>query len=76
MLFITIFLNILFLTSTLNAECIIKDNVELRKNPSLKAPVTWKVRQYFPVKKIAETKYWMKVMDLEKGRHWIQKDLL
>ena len=59
--------------SVLNAECIIKDGVELRSTPSKKAPITWQVRKYFPVKKLKETEYWMKVLDLEGGRHWVQK---
>ena len=68
-----IFLNIFFLIYGLNAECIIKDSIELRSSPSKKAPVTWQVRKYFPVKKLKETEYWMKVLDLEGGRHWVQK---
>ncbi|MCX6112672.1 MAG: SH3 domain-containing protein [Proteobacteria bacterium] len=68
-----IFLNMLFLMSGLNAECIIKNDVELRNAPNKHAAVTWKVRKYFPVKKLKETNYWMRVVDLEGDKHWVQK---
>jgi SH3-like domain-containing protein len=72
------FLNIFFLAGlftagTLNAECIINDNVKLRIAPSKYAAVTWQVRKYFPVKKLGETEFWMKVLDLEGDKHWVPK---
>lgn len=76
MLLVVMFYNLLLLTVNLNAECIVQDGVELRQAPSNKAVVSWQVRKFFPVKKIAETKYWMKVMDLDKDKHWVQKAFL
>lgn len=76
MLLVAMFYNLLLLTVSLNAECVIQDGVELRQGPSKKAPVTWQVRKFFPVKKIAETKYWMKVIDMDKNKHWVQKGFL
>ena len=68
-----VFLNVIFLISILNAECIVKDDVDLRAAPSKNAAVTWHVRKYFPLKKLEETQYWMKVVDLEGSKHWVQK---
>ena len=71
-----IFLNMFFLIYGLNAECVIKDGAELRNAPSKHAAVTWQIRKYFPVKKLQETEYWIKVIDLEGDRHWVEKKYL
>jgi SH3-like domain-containing protein len=74
MFFLNIFFLVgLFTAGTVDAECITSDNVRLRVAPSKYAAVTWKVRKYFPVKKIGETEYWMNVIDLEGDKHWVAK---
>jgi SH3-like domain-containing protein len=50
-----------------------EENVKLRSRASDKAPVTWQVRKYMPLRQIGGYgKDWLKVIDYEGAKHWVR----
>lgn len=64
----------IFLSVSLHAGCVTKDGVFLRGRLGKKAPVSWQVRKYTPLKKLGQPyNGWMRVKDMEGDKHWIRQ---
>ena len=70
------FLMAFLLSTSLHAGCINRDEVALKATIGKRAPLSWKVRKYTPLKKLGEPyNGWVRVRDLEGDKHWVkQKD--
>ncbi len=65
----------IFLSASLNAGCVTKDGVLLRGRYGAKAPVSWQVRKFTPLKKLGQPyNGWVRVKDLEGDKHWVRQN--
>lgn len=58
-------------TEAMEPVCVSRSNVNLRKGPGLKFPVTWAVPKYMPLFRLEKKGLWVKVQDLDSKIHWV-----
>ena len=64
----------IFLSVSLHAGCVTKDEVPLKGRLGKNAPVSWKVRKYTPLKKLGQPyNGWVHVKDMDGDKHWIRQ---
>jgi len=72
-----VFLVLIFLfPSWASALCVNQEKANLRFAPAVKAPKTWEVIRYTPLKKLAKKNGWYRVEDVDQKIHWVREDLV
>lgn len=67
----------LFLTpSVSSALCVKNEYANLRRAPTTKSEMTWRVFRFMPLKKLSQNKNWLQVLDFEGKMHWVRQDLV
>lgn len=60
---------------TASALCVDQSVANLRRGPSTKFPITWKVGKYMPLKEIGRKGGWIRVKDLDGSIHWAHRSI-